>query len=171
VLWAAGVQATALARSLPGPHDKAGRVLVRPTLQLAADETVFVVGDLASLVQDGAPVPGVGYAAKQMGAHAARAITRLIHEGRNAELPAFRYHDRGSLATIGREAAVAVFPGGVKLSGLLAWWAWLFIHIFFLIGFRNRIATLVDWAWSYMTYQRHARLILMNGSRPNQRPS
>jgi NADH dehydrogenase len=156
---------------LPGPHDKAGRVLVRPTLQLAAEETVFVVGDLASLVQDGAPVPGVGYAAKQMGTHAAHAIARLVHEGKNAELPTFRYQDRGSLATIGREAAVAVFPGGVKLSGLLAWWAWLFIHIFFLIGFRNRVATLVDWAWSYMTYQRHARLILMNGTRSKQRPS
>jgi len=171
VLWAAGIQATALARELPGPHDKAGRVLVRPTLQLEADPSIFVVGDLASLMQDGAPVPGVGYAAKQMGAHAARAIARLVREGSNAELPRFRYHDRGSLATIGREAAVAVFPGGVRLSGLLAWWAWLFVHVFFLIGFRNRVATLVDWAWSYMTYQRHARLILMNGSRSDREPS
>jgi NADH dehydrogenase len=171
VLWAAGVQATALARALPGPHDKAGRLLVRPTLQLDSDPAIFVVGDLASLVQDGAPIPGVGYAAKQMGAHAARAIARLIREGPNAELPTFRYRDRGSLATIGREAAVAVFPGGVKLSGLLAWWVWLFVHVFFLIGFRNRIATLVDWAWSYMTYQRHARLILMNGSRRHQQAS
>ena len=159
VLWAAGVQATALARTLPGPHDKMGRVLVTPTLQLEQAESIFVVGDLASITQDGAPVPGVAYAAKQMGAYAAKVIASRVRSGSIAAIAPFRYRDRGALATIGRKAAVAVFPGDIKLSGLLAWWTWLVVHIFFLIGFRNRVTTLVDWMWAYMTYQRHARLI------------
>ncbi len=161
VLWAAGVQATALARSLPGPHDKTGRILVTPTLQLADADSIFVIGDLASITQDGRPVPGVAYAAKQMGAYAAHAIAQRVR--RDGELAPhavpFRYRDRGSLATIGRKAAVALLPGGIRLSGLAAWWTWLLVHIFFLIGFRNRITTMVDWMLAYFTHQRHARLI------------
>ena len=161
VLWAAGVQATALAQSLPGPHEKTGRILVAPTLQLADADSVFVIGDLASITQDGKPVPGVAYAAKQMGAYAARAIAQRVR--RNGKLASsmapFRYRDRGSLATIGRKAAVALLPGGILLSGLAAWWTWLLVHIFFLIGFRNRITTMVDWMLAYFTHQRHARLI------------
>ena len=164
VLWAAGVQATALAQSLPGPRDKVGRLLVTPTLQLADADSIFVIGDLASIAQDGKPVPGVAYAAKQMGEYVAHVVAqRLRRDGeRTPSIAPFRYRDRGSLATIGRKAAVAVFPGGIRLSGLLAWWTWLFVHIFFLIGFRNRVTTMVDWMLAYVTYQRHARLILAN---------
>ena len=164
VLWAAGVQATALAQSLPGPRDKVGRLLVTPTLQLADADSIFVIGDLASIAKEGKPVPGVAYAAKQMGEYVAHVIAqRLRREGeRTPSIAPFRYRDRGSLATIGRKAAVAVFPGGIRLSGLLAWWTWLFVHIFFLIGFRNRVTTMVDWMLAYVTYQRHARLILAN---------
>jgi NADH dehydrogenase len=164
VLWAAGVQATALAQGLPGPRDKTGRMLVTPTLQLADADSIFVIGDLASITQDEKPVPGVAYAAKQMGAYAARVIAQRVR-GNDASTPSvapFRYRDRGSLATIGRKAAVAVFPGGIRLSGLVAWWTWLLVHIFFLIGFRNRITTMVDWMLAYVTHQRHARLILAN---------
>ncbi len=162
VLWAAGVQATPLAQTLPGARDRSGRLLVTPTLQLADQSSVFVIGDLASITQDGKPVPGVAYAAKQMGAYAARAIAQRVNNAGNvtsSNVP-FRYRDRGSLATIGRKAAVAVLPGGIRLSGLLAWWTWLLVHIFFLIGFRNRITTMVDWMLAYVTHQRHARLIL-----------
>ena len=164
VLWAAVVQATALAQSLPGPRDKVGRLLVTPTLQLADADSIFVIGDLASIAQDGKPVPGVAYAAKQMGEYVAHVVAqRLRRDGeRTPSIAPFRYRDRGSLATIGRKAAVAVFPGGIRLSGLLAWWTWLFVHIFFLIGFRNRVTTMVDWMLAYVTYQRHARLILAN---------
>ena len=139
-------------------------MLVTPTLQLADANSIFVIGDLASITQDGKPVPGVAYAAKQMGAYAAHVIAQRVR-GDDASTPSiapFRYRDRGSLATIGRKAAVAVLPGGIRLSGLLAWWTWLFVHIFFLIGFRNRITTMVDWMLAYVTYQRHARLILAN---------
>ncbi len=162
VLWAAGVQATPLARTLPGALDKIGRVLVAPTLQIEGFDSIFVVGDLVSIKQDGMAVPGVAYAAKQMGAYAARAIAQRVGEkgSRASTFAPFRYRDRGALATIGRKAAVAVLPGDLRLSGLPAWWTWLFVHIFFLIGFRNRITTLVDWLWAYLTYQRHARLIL-----------
>ena len=160
VLWAAGVQATALAASLPGPRDRMGRLLVTPTLQLADVGSIFVIGDLASITHDGKPVPGVAYAAKQLGAYVARAISERVRDGRlTPSVGPFRYRDRGSLATIGRKAAVAVFPGGIRLSGLIAWWTWLLVHIFFLIGFRNRITTMVDWMLAYITHQRHARLI------------
>ena len=161
VLWAAGVQATELAQSLPGQRDRTGRILVTPTLQLPDADSVFVIGDLASITHDGKPVPGVAYAAKQMGAYVAKFISQRVR--RNGQVTPsvgpFRYRDRGSLATIGRKAAVAVFPGGIRLSGLIAWWTWLLVHIFFLIGFRNRITTMVDWMLAYITHQRHARLI------------
>ena len=166
VLWAAGVQATALVQGLPGPRDKTGRMLVTPTLQLADADSIFVIGDLASITQDGKPVPGVAYAAKQMGAYAAHVIAQRVR-GNHASISSaapFRYRDRGSLATIGRKAAVAVLPGGIRLSGLVAWWTWLLVHIFFLIGFRNRITTMVDWMLAYVTHQRHARLILANAA-------
>jgi len=173
VLWAAGVQATAIARSLPGPHDRSGRVLVTPTLQVEQADSIFVVGDLAAVMHEGVPVPGVAYAAKQMGAYVARAISLRVrgdHE-QTSTLAPFRYRDRGSLATIGRKAAVAVFPSGLRLSGLLAWWTWLLVHIFFLIGFRNRITTMVDWMLAYVTQQRHARLILSNSPSTREPPS
>ena len=156
VLWAAGVQASPLAKSLGVPLDRAGRVLVEPDLTIPGHKDVFVIGDLAAVKQrDGTFVPGVAPAAIQEGQHTAYNLDRAL-EGQ--PLRAFRYWDKGSLATIGRAAAVADL-GKFKLSGFLAWIAWLAIHIFFLIGFRNRFLVITQWAWAYLTYQRGARLI------------
>jgi NADH dehydrogenase len=166
VVWAAGVAASPLGRGLGAPLDRAGRVQVQPDLTVPGHPEIFVVGDLVSLVQDGRPVPGVAPAANQMGAHAARNIQRALD---GQPLRPFRYRDKGSLATIGRNRAVAVFGERLKLSGWPAWMAWLFIHILFLIGFRNRLVVLVDWAFSYLTYQRHARLLL--GAPPPSLPA
>jgi len=151
VLWAAGVQASPIAASLGVPLDRAGRVVVEPDLTIPGHPEVFVIGDLAAVPD----VPGVAPAAIQEGIHVARNIERAI-EGQ--PLRAFHYHDKGSLATIGRAAAVADL-GRFHISGFVAWFAWLAIHIFFLIGFRNRLLVLLQWAWAYVTYQRGARLI------------
>lgn len=156
VLWAAGVAASPLGRQLNAPLDKAGRVQVQDDLSLAGRPEIFVIGDLAGKHQDGRPLPGVAPVAKQMGTHAARTILARL---RGQPARPFRYSDVGSLATIGRMAAVADL-GRIRLSGILAWWFWLFIHIFFLIGFRSRLIVLINWAWSYWTYQRHARIIV-----------
>jgi NADH dehydrogenase len=155
VLWAAGVAASPLARSLGVPLDRAGRVRVEPDLTIPGRDDIYVVGDLASLEQDGKPIPGVAPAAMQEARHAARNIERTL---RGQDRLPFRYRDKGSLATIGRAAAVADL-GRIKLSGWIAWLAWLFVHILFLIGFRNRFVVLFEWAWSYLTYDRGARLI------------
>ena len=156
VIWAAGVKASPLAETLGVPLDRAGRVLVESDLTIPGDKTVFVLGDLAAAKQiDGSFVPGVAPAAIQEGQHTAENIRRAI-EGQ--PLRGFRYRDKGSLATIGRAAAVADF-GRIKLSGFIAWFAWLAIHILFLIGFRNRFLVITQWAWAYLTYQRGARLI------------
>ena len=156
VVWAAGVAASPLARSLGVPLDRAGRVPVQADLSVPGFPDIFVAGDLASVQQDGKPVPGVAPAAKQMGRHVADAI-----RARMSSKPAnpFRYQDYGNLATIGRMAAIVHF-GKLKLSGLLAWWFWLAAHVFFLIGFRNRLIVLLNWAWAYWSYQRGARIIL-----------
>ena len=156
VLWAAGVAASPLGRALGGPVDRAGRVLVEADLSLPNHRDVFVIGDLASLKHaDGTQLPGVAPVAMQQGKWVAREIAADL--AGNARTP-FHYVDKGSLATIGRAAAVAQF-GKIHISGLLAWLSWLFIHIFFLIGFRNRIIVMIEWAWSYITYDRSARLI------------
>ncbi len=156
VLWAAGVKASPLGASLGAPLDRAGRVQVAPDLTVPGRPELFVIGDLAAVEQDGRPVPGVAPAAIQQGRHAARNVRRAL-AGRPSR--PFRYRDRGSMATLGRKAAVAVI-GGVRLSGLVAWLAWLLVHILFLIGFRNRVVVLFEWAKSYLTYSRSARLIL-----------
>ena len=151
VLWAAGVKASALGAALDAETDRLGRVVVDQDLSLPGHHEVFVVGDLA--VVPG--VPGVAPAAMQMGRHAARAIkSDLAGQAR----PEFRYRNKGSLATIGRARGVADFPR-FDFSGFLAWLAWLAIHIFYLIGFRNRFFVLVSWAWSYLTFRRGARII------------
>jgi NADH dehydrogenase len=155
VLWAAGVAASPLAQSLGVPLDRAGRVRVAPDLSVPGAPGVFVVGDLAAFEQDGAMVPGVAGAAVQGGRQTAINIRRLV---RGLEALPFRYVDKGSLATIGRAAAVAQF-GRVHLRGFVAWVAWLFIHIVLLIGFRNRFLVLVEWAWEYWTFERGPRLI------------
>lgn len=156
VLWAAGVAASPLARDLGVPLDRAGRVHVDADLSVPGHPEIAVVGDLAHLVCDGRPVPGVAPAAKQMGTHAAR---NLLARLRGAATTPFRYRDYGNLATIGRMAAVVDLKR-LRFSGLLAWWFWLASHVFFLIGFRNRLVVLIDWARAYWSYQRSARIIL-----------
>jgi len=163
VLWAAGVAASRLGRRLDAPLDRAGRVIVQPDLSVPGHAEVFVAGDLASLTQaNGQPVPGTAPAAKQMGAQVARNIAARL-AGRPST--PFVYRDYGNLATIGRMAAV-VDLRGLRFSGLLAWWFWLAAHVFFLIGFRNRFTVLINWAWAYWTYQRHARVVFSSGSLP-----
>ena len=167
VLWAAGVAASPLGALLGTALDRAGRVKINPDLSLPGHPEVFVAGDLAALNQaDGSPVPGVAPAAKQMGRHVAAAM-RARMAGRNTSV--FVYRDFGNLATIGRMAAV-VDLRGLQFSGLLAWWFWLAAHVFFLIGFRNRISVLVNWGWSYFTYQRSARIVIGAGTEANPSP-
>lgn len=159
VLWAAGVAASALGKMLEVPCDRAGRVLVEPDLRIPGQDNVYVAGDLAALKQkNGAPVPGVAPAAKQMGRFVATQILARLR-GRSTAGNAFVYRDYGNLATIGRMAAV-VDLRGLRFSGVLAWIFWLAAHVFFLIGFRNRLVVLTNWAWAYWTYQRHARIVL-----------
>jgi NADH dehydrogenase len=155
VIWSAGVAASPLGKTLGAELDRAGRVVVQPDLSIAGHPEVFVIGDLAAAQSNGKPVPGVSPAAKQMGALAARNIQSLI--GRRPT-GAFRYKDMGSLATIGRKAAV-VMIGRFKFSGYAAWLFWLLVHVYFLIGFRNRLMVMTDWAWAYLTFQRNARII------------
>jgi NADH:ubiquinone reductase (H+-translocating) len=156
VIWAAGVAASPLGRSIGAPLDRAGRVRVTPELTVPGVPNVFVIGDLASLDGPGGhPLPGVAQVAIQMGQHAARNVLRAID---GQPLRAFAYRDYGTMATIGRASAVADF-GWLRLTGWVAWLAWLFVHILNLIGFRNRVVVLLQWAWAYVTYQRAIRLI------------
>jgi NADH:quinone reductase (non-electrogenic) len=155
VLWAAGVAASPLAASLGVPLDRVGHVFAEPTLAVPGHPRIFVVGDLCSLQQDGHVLPGVAQVAMQEGAHAAH---NVLHAIRGEALQPFRYRNYGNMAVIGRGAAVADI-GPIKASGFFAWLFWLFLHIFWLIGFRNRIAVMTEWAWAYMTMQRGVRLI------------
>lgn len=155
IFWAAGNQASPLGGMLGAPLDRAGRVEVLPDLSIPKHPEVFVVGDLAKMGVEGAWVPGVAQGAIQSGRRAAKNVLRLI-ASRSTE--PFRYHNKGDLATIGRHKAVAQFPG-FRMWGHLAWWFWLFLHVMYLAGFRNRVSVLFEWAYSYFTYQRGARLI------------
>jgi NADH dehydrogenase len=155
VLWAAGVAASPLAKSLGVPLDRVGRVTPAPTLALLEHPEIFVAGDICAFVQDGAPLPGVAQVAMQQGAHAGQNILRAMA---GTPLEPFRYRNYGNMATIGRGSAVADI-GPIKASGFLAWLFWLFLHIFWLIGFRNRLAVMSEWAWAYLTFQRRVRLI------------
>ncbi|HEX5208227.1 MAG TPA: NAD(P)/FAD-dependent oxidoreductase [Steroidobacteraceae bacterium] len=159
VLWAAGVAASPLGAALGVAVDRAGRVSVTAQLAIAGHPEVFVVGDLAAVPEEMGPIPAIAPAAKQMGSYAAQAILASL-SGRR--IGAFRYRHFGSLATIGRMAAVVDF-GRIRLSGLLAWWIWLTAHIYFLIGFRNRLVVLIDWAEAYWSYRRGARIIIPVG--------
>ncbi len=156
VLWAAGVAASPVARSLGVELDRAGRVPVTPELTLAGRDDVFVIGDLALFTQDGKPVPGVAPAAMQEGKHTALNIRRKL---KGEPLKPFNYWDRGTFAVIGRNSAVGVAFQRFKMAGFDAWLAWLFIHITFLIGFRSRLAVLLNWAYSYLSFQKSARII------------
>lgn len=156
IIWAAGNAASPLGATLGAPIDRVGRVLVAPDLSVPSHPEIFVVGDMASIVTDGKPVPGVAPAAMQMGSHAAGNIRRDL-EG-VARQP-FSYRNKGDLATIGRHRAIADF-GRLQVTGSLAWWFWLFLHILYLAGFRNRLTVLLEWAYNYFTYERGARLIV-----------
>ncbi|CAN5571510.1 NAD(P)/FAD-dependent oxidoreductase [soil metagenome] len=160
VLWAAGVLASPLARTLDVPLDKAGRIIVNPDLTVPSHPNVFIAGDLAALNgADGRQLPGVAQVAIQQGTLAAENIERSM--GGDA-LVAFAYNDKGNMATIGRNKAIADIRGR-HFSGFIAWVAWLVIHIFFLIGFRNRLGVILNWVWSYVTFNRGARLITVTG--------
>jgi NADH dehydrogenase len=158
ILWAAGVAASPLGKKLGVAVDRAGRVPVQPDLSLPGHPEIFVIGDLASLKDEhGKMLPGVAPVAIQQGRYVAKLIRKELENPHTARSP-FHYWDKGSLATIGRAAAVAEF-GKIHISGFLAWLSWLFVHILFLIGFRNRLLVFIQWAWSYVTYERGARLI------------
>jgi NADH dehydrogenase len=169
VLWAAGVAASPLGGKLGTPLDRAGRVLVQTDLSLPSHAEIFVIGDLASLKDEhGKLLPGVAPVAIQQGRFVAQLIRSEIESRPNtqpAARSAFHYWNKGNLATIGRAAAVAEF-GKIHISGFTAWLAWLFVHILFLIGFRNRLLVFIQWAWSYVTYERGARLITGSTSLP-----
>ena len=159
ILWAAGVAAAPVGRDLGPDLDRAGRVNVASDLSAPGHAGVFVAGDLANFPhQTGKPLPGVAQVAKQQGAHAARNIARLI---RGEATRPFRYLDPGNMATIGRANAIADF-GFLRVSGFMGWLLWIFVHILFLIGFRNRLSVLLQWAAAYLTYQRSVRLITRN---------
>ncbi len=153
--WAAGNKSSPLGQFLGVPLDRAGRIKVDPDLSVSGRPNIFVVGDLATLIQDGRQVPGVGPAAIQEGKAAAKNILRDLHRKPRKK---FRYFNKGDLAVIGRSRAIADL-GWIRFSGRIAWFFWLFVHIMYLVGFRNRIAVLLDWAYSYFTYQAGARLI------------
>ncbi|HMM80826.1 MAG TPA: NAD(P)/FAD-dependent oxidoreductase [Pyrinomonadaceae bacterium] len=156
VVWATGVAASSLGKKLGVETDKAGRVFVEPDLSIKPNKDIFVIGDMASIKQaDGTPVPGVSPAAMQMGEQTAKNILAEI-EG-NPRKP-FEYNDKGTMATIGRSKAIAEV-GRFKFRGFIAWLMWLFLHVFFLIGFKNRLAVMTDWFWAYLTRERSARLI------------
>jgi NADH dehydrogenase len=156
VIWAAGVHASPAGAWLGAATDRAGRVLVGDDLSVPGHPEIFVIGDTANVKQDGRPLPGVAAVAKQEGRYVARVVA--ARAGSATPPPAFRYHDRGSLATVGRAYAVGTF-GDVELSGLPAWTLWAGVHLAYLIGFRNRALVLFQWWWQYLTFQRGARII------------
>ena len=163
VFWAAGNAASPLATSLGAPLDRVGRVLVEPDLSAPGHPEIFVAGDLAAVAkEDGTLVPGVAPAANQEGRVAAQNILRTL---RGQPREPFRYHDKGSLATIGRHRAVAQF-GKLGVGGYLAWWLWLLVHILYLAGFRNRLVVAVEWGYAYVTYHRGARVITAGRNDP-----
>jgi NADH dehydrogenase len=159
VLWAAGVQASPLAVSLGAPRDRAGRVEVNPDLSIPGHPEVFVIGDLAKMLNaDGTQVPGVAQGALQGGKHAAKLIIDEVRGKTATPRKPFRYHDKGNMATIGRASAV-VATKRVAIHGLIAWLMWWAVHVMFLVGFRNRVFVMLSWAWSWLTFTRGARLI------------
>jgi NADH dehydrogenase len=156
VVWATGVAASPIGKQLGVETDKAGRVFVEPDLSVPGNKNIFVIGDMASLKQEnGDPVPGVSPAAMQMGTATAK---NILADLKGAERNNFRYVDKGTMATIGRSKAIADLKG-FHFKGFIAWMMWLFLHVFFLIGFRNRIIVMVEWFWAYLTRERSARLI------------
>jgi NADH dehydrogenase len=170
IIWAAGVAAHPLSARLDAERDRAGRVKVGPDLSLPRHPEVFVIGDLATVLDAaGKPVPGISPAAMQMARHVAGILRRELDTPASipSARPAFRYWDKGTMATIGRSAAVARL-GRLEFGGFLAWLAWLFVHLVFLIGFDNKLTVLVQWAHSYFTYKRGARIIIRGEEAPSR---
>ena len=167
VFWAAGNLPSPLGKTLGAPLDKSGRVIVGDDLTIPEHPEVFVIGDLALFIQEGKPVPAVSPGAMQEGVSAAKNILRDIRRQRRRP---FRYRNKGELATIGRSHAVAQFPH-LEVTGRAAWWFWLLLHIFYLIGFRNRLSVMVQWGYSYFTYQRGVRLITVRQPQQTYRSS
>ncbi len=165
IFWAAGVAASPLGAALGGPLDRAGRVEVQDDCSVTGHPEIFVIGDLAHIEQNGETLPGVAQVAIQSGRYAARAIRADLAQ---RQRPDFRYTDKGSLATIGRNAAVADFDR-LRFGGFFAWLLWVFVHILYLIGFRNRILVMIQWAWAWLTYARGIRLITGYPDLPIQR--
>jgi NADH dehydrogenase len=160
VLWAAGVRAADIGRSLGAPVDQAGRVITLPDLTIEGHPEVFVLGDMSHrAAANGKPLPGVALVAMQQGIYAANIIKKEVRKRAPLQRPPFEYVDLGQMATIGRSRAISEFRG-LKLTGVPAWWFWLLVHVYRLSGFRNRLSVLVHWAWSYMTFGRGARLIV-----------
>ncbi len=166
VLWGAGVQANDLAKSLGAPQDRQGRVIVEKDCSVPGHPEVFAIGDMAHFEEDGKLLPGVSPVAMQQGRYVARLIRWEAESDGAPPRSPFRYFDKGSMATIGRSRAIA-WARGIKMHGFIAWLAWLFIHIFYLIGFRNRVSVLFTWMWSYLSYKRGARLITSTGWAPH----
>jgi NADH:ubiquinone reductase (H+-translocating) len=164
IIWSAGVSASPAGRWLDAEVDRAGRVKVSSDLSVPSHPNVFVIGDTASVIQDGKLLPGVAPVAMQAGRYVASAIADRV-VGKD-EKKAFRYHDKGNLATVGRSYAI-VDIGIIRLTGLIAWLMWLVVHIYFLVGFRNRFVALFQWAWTYFTYHRGARLITFDDKSNN----
>jgi NADH dehydrogenase len=158
VIWTAGVKANPLAAILPSDRGRGGTVVVEPDLSLSAHPEVFVVGDLAAARgRDGEQLPQLAQVAIQGGKRAADNLMRRIHR---KPTRAFHYHDHGIMATIGRRSAVAELPGNLRFGGTLGWFAWLGVHLVFLVGFRNRVVVFVNWAWNYLTWDRASRVII-----------
>ena len=164
LFWSAGVKAAQLAGAIDLPKGGGGRIKVQPDLTVAGHPEVYVVGDMAWCEQDGAILPMVAPVAMQMGSYAGRAI---LARQTGRDLPPFRYRDKGSMATIGRSSAVAS-AFGLKMTGYLAWVAWLALHLMYLIGFRNRILVIMNWAWYYLFHERQVRLITLQEAGPPQ---
>jgi NADH dehydrogenase len=164
LFWSAGVKAAPLAGALDLPKAGGGRIKVKPDLTVDGRPEVYIVGDMAWCEQDGAVLPMVAPVAMQMGAYAGKAILARQEDG---ELPPFRYRDKGSMATIGRSSAVAS-AFGLNLTGYFAWVAWLLLHLMYLVGFRNRILVIMNWAWYYLFHERQVRLITMLEAGPPQ---
>lgn len=157
LVWAAGVQASPLAAALDVPVGRGGRIDVAPDLSVPGRDGVWAIGDVANIPGRNGPLPQLAAVAQQSGRHAARQIVRGLQGSRTRRM---RYRNKGIMATIGRRAAVAELPFGVRLSGTIAWWAWLGLHLVTLVGFRNRLSVFLNWAWSYITWDRGPRLIL-----------
>jgi len=158
VIWAAGIKANKLSQKIPGEKDKSGRIKVNADLSLPNYPEIFICGDITNFEQNGTPLPGIAPVAMQQGKHAAK---QILNDLKNKKREPFKYFDKGQLATIGKSKAIAEIKN-IKLSGFIAWFTWIFVHILYLTGFKNRLFVMLQWGWSYFTFKKGARLIIDN---------